>query len=122
MDTQLISVGYSTPGSGNGSDSGEDSPTPTTAPSGDTNDRNPTPGRTETNVDLGVDLDNITLDEIPEVIKNIRDSVKEFFGLVGVVPMMIGAVFGFLPDWCLWVLGVSFAFVGILLVIKLIRG
>lgn len=114
----------------------EVTPDPTTTPSGgessgdssedggsgDTNDRNPTPDRTETNVDLGVDLDDITLDEIPEVIKNIKDSVKEFFGLVGVVPMMIGAVFGFLPDWCLWVLGVSFAFVGILLVVKLLRG
>lgn len=100
----------------------EITPTPTTAPSGDTNDRNPTPDRTETDVDLGVDMDDITLDEIPEVIKNIKDSVKEFFGLVGVVPLMIGAVFGFLPDWCIWVLGVSFAFVGVLLVIKLIRG
>jgi len=110
-------------------------PEPTTTPeSGSGGDSSDTGGtgsdgggtgggtRPETNVDLGVDLGNITLDEIPEVIKNIKDSIKEFFGLVGVVPLMIGSIFGFLPDWCLWVLGVSFAFVGILLVFKLIRG
>lgn len=104
----LVVIGASLPSVG-GSDS-EVTPVPTTIPDD------------SSNVDLGVDLGDITLDEIPEVIKNIKDSIKEFFGLVGVVPLMIGAVFGFLPDWCLWVLGVSFAFVGILLVYKLIRG
>lgn len=108
----------------------EPSVTPTVPPSGgsgDTNDRDPNGPNSSANNDVTVpkfdiDWNDVKLDDIPDVIRQIKDAVLGFFDIVGVVPLMIGAVFGFLPSWCLWMFGLSFALLGVLLVIKLIRG
>ena len=91
-----IEVSYSVPTVG-GSDV-TNTPIPTTTPSfGDT--------------DINI-----------EDISGLKVVLEEIVAMVTVVPLMIGAVFSFLPTWCLAIVGASFAFLCVYLVIKLIRG
>lgn len=51
------------------------------------------------NNDIG--FGDIDMDDMPQMVETAKNSFLELLGFVGVVPMMIGAVFGFLPSWCL---------------------
>lgn len=52
----------------------------------------------------------------------IIDSLQGVLQEVGQVPMVVAALFSFLPKWCLDLLAVSFGFMIFLLVIKTVRG
>lgn len=52
----------------------------------------------------------------------VFDELENFVQGMGQVPQIIADMFSFLPEWCLNVVGVSFALLMILLVVKFIRG
>lgn len=53
---------------------------------------------------------------------NTFDKLEEFVKGIGDVPKIIVDLFSFLPPWCLDVVGIAFALLMILLVVKFIRG
>lgn len=57
------------------------------------------------------DSSNITFDKLEEFVQGIGD-----------VPKIIADIFSFLPSWCLDVVGIGFALLMILVVVKFIRG
>lgn len=50
------------------------------------------------------------------------DKLEEFVQGIGYVPKIIADIFSFLPSWCLDVVGIGFALLMILVVVKFIRG
>lgn len=50
------------------------------------------------------------------------DRLEDFVSGIGDVPKIIADIFSFLPSWCLDVIGIGFALLMILIVVKFIRG
>lgn len=50
------------------------------------------------------------------------DRLEEFVKGIGDVPKIIADIFSFLPPWCLEVIGIGFALLMILIIVKFIRG
>lgn len=76
--------------------------------------------------------DNVQKSEEKQDNKDISDStsgnnstfdkLEEFTKGIGDVPKMIADIFSFLPPWCLEVVGIGFALLMVLIVVKFIRG
>lgn len=55
-------------------------------------------------------------------VEGFVDTAEGLLDMISVVPLMIGAVFGFLPSWCLAIVGIAFSLLIALVVYKLARG
>lgn len=91
-------------------------------------------GYKDSNVNSGVgsgsdysDANNNASDNIVNGSMNIEAedllaSIEGLTGLLGDFPKVIGALFSFLPDWCLVFFGSSFAVLVFLIIFKFLRG
>lgn len=136
--TEYIEVGGTTD-TGGGSDSGDSeteeptvTPVPTTAPSGgDTSDGSGSGSegggtgggtRPEGGTSSIIDWSEIKLSDIPQAIEDFKDTLLAFGDLIGSVPHIVGAVFSFVPTWCLTLIGLFIGLLGVLIVVKFVRG
>lgn len=69
---------------------------------------------------VSYDTENGTASE--NVTSDYQAHVSDLLGMIGAVPMMIGAVFSFLPPWCLAIVGVAFTSLIGLILWKVARG
>lgn len=66
--------------------------------------------------------DNDDLNDSANGNNSTFDKLEQFTKGIGDVPKMIADIFSFLPSWCLEVVGIGFALLMILIVVKFIRG
>lgn len=66
--------------------------------------------------------DNDDLNDSANGNNSTFDKLEQFTKGIGDVPKMIADIFSFLPSWCLEVVGIGFALLMILVVVKFIRG
>lgn len=55
-------------------------------------------------------------------VEGATATMKSLLEMVGNIPKIIAKLFSFLPDWCLAMIGLSFAALVILIIYKLVRG